>query len=79
MRILINISIVIFLFYLTASMDVIAQKSVVLTRYSEFTNYAFSTKVLRIEHIFYVDVAKTTLGLESGIGTISTLEVFTLP
>ncbi len=76
MRTLINISIVIFLFYQMGSMGLIAQKSVVPTRYSELTDLAFSTEVLKDERSFFVDVAKTTLELESGIGTISELEVF---
>ena len=79
MRTLRNISTVIFLFNLSASMDVIAQKSVVPTRHSEFTGLSFSKEVLKDERIFFVEVAMTTLELESGTGTISAVEVFSWP
>jgi hypothetical protein len=60
-------------------MYLMAQKNVLPAGDSEFTGLTFSKEVLKDERSFFVDVAKTTLELESGTGTISALEVFSWP
>ncbi len=61
------------------NISIMTQNKLISTQASELTGIHFLKEVLKDNRLFFVDLARVTLELESGTGTISALEVFCWP